>query len=141
MKNKINTLAIFISFVMLLLSVPPLFPYGYYILLRWVICGTASYFAYLSRRLNKKSWKRIMIVIALLFNPFLPVHLQRVNRVLVDTIVACLFIASLIKFKKDVKESILNVNLVKTVVIILFFAIVISVISYCYFIIKQEYTP
>lgn len=84
---------------------------------------------------------RMMIIIVLLFNPFLPVNLERVDRVLVDAIVACLFIASLIKFRKDNRESILNTKLVKIVAIVLFFAVIISVVSYCYFVIKQNYTP
>ena len=53
--------------------------YSYYTLLRFVVCGFATYFAFTAHRLGDDRWARpIMaanLVLALLYNPFLPVHL------------------------------------------------------------------
>jgi arginine exporter protein ArgO len=52
-------------------------PYGYYQLLRFVICGVSAYIAF-----NAYQWRKIWAVwlfgfIAVLFNPLIPIHLSR----------------------------------------------------------------
>ncbi|RLB06045.1 MAG: hypothetical protein DRN90_00630 [Thermoproteota archaeon] len=52
-------------------------PYSYYILLRWVVCGTAAYSVFKSIELKKSAWTWILGIIVLLFNPIIPVHPSR----------------------------------------------------------------
>jgi len=87
-----------ISAVMLLIAILPL-PYGYYTLLRWVVCISAVFSAWVSKELEKKSWLVLMAIIALLFNPIAPIHLDKGTWVVIDFIVAILFFVSITKIK------------------------------------------
>jgi hypothetical protein len=65
-----------IAVVMLLLALAP-WPYGYYQVLRFVVCGAAAYVA-----VTAYNWHKIWAVwlfgfIAVLFNPLIPIHLSR----------------------------------------------------------------
>ena len=64
--------------VALLLALAPL-PYGYYTLLRIVVCGAAALLAFNDfKRFGSVSfWVLLMGGIALLFNPIIPIHLSR----------------------------------------------------------------
>lgn len=96
-----NTVSI-ISFVVLLLAIPSIWPYGYYVLLRWIVAGSALYLVWVSYELEKKYWLFLMVVVSLLFNPFIPFHLDKETWVVIDIIVATLFLISIftIKLKK-----------------------------------------
>tara|TARA_B110000003_G_C16531279_1_gene489030 strand:- start:357 stop:644 length:288 start_codon:yes stop_codon:yes gene_type:complete len=50
-------------------------PSGYYDLLRWFIFGVALFAAYKNFQLEQTSWGIAFLVIALIFNPFLPLYL------------------------------------------------------------------
>ena len=65
-----------LAVAMLLIALAPL-PYGYYTLLRLVICGVSAYGAYLAHESRKSGWKWVLGLIALVFNPVVPVHLDR----------------------------------------------------------------
>lgn len=64
--------------VALLIALVPL-PYGYYTLLRIVVCGATSLLAY--NELNTSGavsmWGLLMGGVALLFNPIVPIHFSR----------------------------------------------------------------
>lgn len=66
-----------IAFTVLIIALIPGLPYGYYQLLRWVVCGFSCYGALLSHQRNRQSWKWVFVGLAVLFNPLLPVHLSR----------------------------------------------------------------
>lgn len=66
-----------IASVSLLISVIPDLPYGYYQLLRWLVCGSSCYGALLAHEKNKQYWKWFFVCQAILFNPILPIHLER----------------------------------------------------------------
>ncbi len=96
-KNVISIIAI----AMLLLAIPSgVWPYGYYILLRWVVTGAALFVLWASYELEKKAWIWIMGAVALLFNPIAPIHLNKETWVAIDFIVAGLFLISIFKIKK-----------------------------------------
>ena len=69
-------------------------PYGYYNLLRFVVCGVAGYAAFRASEIGKKGWGLTFVVVALLFNPVIPVHLGREAWVLVDLGIALLLLVS-----------------------------------------------
>ena len=73
-------------------------PYGYYILIRWVVCGVSAYSAVQARALGKTGWTWILGFIALFFNPVIPVHLGRQSKEiweLVDAAVGVVILASI----------------------------------------------
>lgn len=98
METKINKTPIVISIIMLFLAILP-FPYGYYILLRLIICGTSVYLTWFAKNINRQGWMWTMGFIALLFNPIIPIPLDKVTWSLVDLVVVILFIVFLVKIK------------------------------------------
>ena len=89
-----------IAAIMLLGALAP-WPYGYYQLLRFVVCGVAIYIAYVAY-----NWKKIWAMwlfgfIALLFNPLIPIYLSREIWQVVDVICAIFYIYIIATFKKS----------------------------------------
>lgn len=87
------------SIIMLLLAIFPL-PYGYYALLRLVVCFTGIFLAWHSYRMQKIPWVWAMGLIALVFNPVIPLHLDRGLWLIVDIVVAVVLGVFLFKFRK-----------------------------------------
>ena len=69
--------------------------YGYYVLLRWVVCGVAGFAAFRASRKNKKGWVWALAIVALFFNPIIPVHLNRETWAFIDVGVALLLLVSI----------------------------------------------
>jgi hypothetical protein len=89
-----NIIAI-IAGVVLILAIPPLWPYGYYQLLRWVVTAAALYIIYISYGLDNKKWIWLMAIIAILFNPIFSIHLTKGIWAPIDFVVAIIFFISL----------------------------------------------
>ena len=85
---------------MLLAAIPSIWPYGYYILLRWIICGISIFVAYNLYEWGYKGWVWILGSIALLFNPLIPVHLDKGTWVFVDLVVAGVYLVGIFKLGK-----------------------------------------
>jgi len=67
-------------------------PYGYYTLLRLVVTGVSLYAAFgLLEKGSVNFW--VMLAIAVLFNPLIPVHLSKEIWVPIDIIVGIYFAA------------------------------------------------
>ncbi len=81
----------FVPAAMLLIALAPL-PYGYYTLLRLVVCVSAGTVAYLSWP-KHAAWSVGFIVVALLFNPLIIVALDRGTWAPIDVGVAILYAA------------------------------------------------
>ena len=67
-------------------------PYGYYILLRWITCITSILVAFQAFEKNIDWAKVVFIVIAILFNPLAPIYLSRSIWIPLDIVTAILFI-------------------------------------------------
>lgn len=91
--NKIIKL---IAVILMLLVIYNL-PYGYYEFLRIVITGISGYLAF--KYFDKKiiGWSVTMTGIAILFNPVLPIHLDKSIWVFINIILAIVFIISIYK--------------------------------------------
>lgn len=88
---NIRWLAI-ISGVLLILAIPSgLWPYGYYILLRWVVSISAIILAYNYYNSKLTAWTLVFGGIAFLFNPIFPIYLDKQTWVIIDLIVAIIF--------------------------------------------------
>ena len=66
-----------ISILMLGWALSPSNPYAYYMFLRFVICGVSAYAAYLYYQKRNEGMIWILGGQAVLYNPFLRVHLDR----------------------------------------------------------------
>jgi len=84
---------------MLLLAIPAIWPYGYYTLLRWVVTATAIFLVWITYNLKKTFWLVLMGLVAVLFNPLIPIYLDKETWVIIDFIVAILFLVSIFKIK------------------------------------------
>ncbi len=85
-KNKPNEVKTWlaVSVAALFIGVLPM-PYGYYTLLRIIVCGSMVYLAYKSQYIDViKSHRIALIIIAILFNPIIPIHFDRMHWVLID---------------------------------------------------------
>ena len=81
--------AVVIAFLLLIGPFP--LPYGYYVFLRWVTCSMAGFTAYIAYQWEAKWAIWIFILIAILFNPVIPVHLTKEIWPFVDIICATIF--------------------------------------------------
>lgn len=70
--------------ILLILALGP-WPYGYYQLLRLIVCGASAFLAYREfKRRGVGVWTLSLGALALLFNPIVPVHLTRSAWAVID---------------------------------------------------------
>jgi hypothetical protein len=72
-------------------------PYGYFILLRWVVTAGAIIVVINAFDKNIDWAKTVFIFIAILFNPIAPVHLSREIWIPIDVVVGAMFIFAYFK--------------------------------------------
>lgn len=71
-------------------------PYGYYQILRWVVCWVTGYSVYLEYQKNHYPWTWAFGIIAVLFNPLASIHLDKDTWVVLNIITAGILIISMI---------------------------------------------
>jgi len=76
-------------------------PYGYYQMLRWVVCAVGIYVAYTAYRWGKVWVTWVFGFVAALFNPIIPVHLTKEIWQPIDFICAVLFSLGIIFLKES----------------------------------------
>ena len=86
--------------ILLLLAIPSWWPYGFYTLLRLVICVVSLYVAYSFYKSKLTGWTFVFGAIAVLFNPLFPIYLDKSSWVGIDFISAILFFVSAYSVKK-----------------------------------------
>ncbi len=91
--------------ILLFIAIFPIEEYGYYILLRWIVCLTAIYIAYFSYEAEKIYLTWVMGIIALIFNPLIPFYLGKDIWIVVDFIVAIVFGINIFIFKRKNKRE------------------------------------
>jgi len=106
LEKRPHLIPVIIAAIMLLLALAP-WPYGYYQLLRLVVCGVSVYVAFTAYNWQKqKMWATWLFgFIAVLFNPLLPIHLSREIWQPIDVACGILFIAIAIILNEPVKTS------------------------------------
>jgi hypothetical protein len=66
-------------------------PYGYYQLLRIVVCGSAAFTAFMAHE-NGKAWAMWLFVgVTVLFNPVVPIHFNRQAWSVIDLLTVIAF--------------------------------------------------
>jgi len=69
-------------------------PYGYYTLLRVVVCGVSVYVAYCGCKWSKPWATWVLGLVAVLFNPLILVHLPKEVWRAIDLATASIFVAA-----------------------------------------------
>ena len=75
--NIKKTLPQIVIVLMLLLALNPKNPYGYYIIMRVIVCAEYSYLCVLAIRSKETNWTWILGALAFTYNPIIPLHLNR----------------------------------------------------------------
>jgi hypothetical protein len=92
------TIARLVTAGLLLLALARL-PYGFYTLMRLLCCVVCAYGTYVAVERRQRTWMWTFGVVALLFNPFLPIRLDRSTWAIVDVCVALLMLWSCRSFR------------------------------------------
>ena len=79
-----------VSAVMLVLGVLT-WSWGYYDLLRLIVCGTAAYIAWCAKQEKGERLFWVMLIIAIVYNPVAPVHFERTVWILFNLAAAAAF--------------------------------------------------
>ena len=79
-------------------------PYSYYTLLRWVTSGSAVAAFMVGLQQKSVVWCWIMGMVALLFNPIIPIYLSRGIWAPIDIATAALFLVSIFSLKVKKEE-------------------------------------
>ena len=105
MKGRPHLIPALVAAIMLIIGIAPLSYYGYYQLLRWIVCGVAVFIAITSYRWGKMWAVGIFGVVAVLFNPILPIHLTKQIWQPIDAACAVLFVVSIPVLKEPAKSK------------------------------------
>ena len=80
-------------------------PYNFYVLLHWVCCAVFAVSAFTANEQHRKIWFWIFVVLAVLFNPIVPVHLKRDTWQVLDSgAVAVMVIAAIFFWHNPVDD-------------------------------------
>jgi hypothetical protein len=79
-------------------------PYGYYRLLRWVVCAVAIASALQLHGGRRLGWAWILGAVALLFNPLVPVHFEKATWRIFDGAAGVAFLGVLYLDRKGTKK-------------------------------------
>ena len=80
-------------------------PYGFFTLLRFVVFAISAYVAWMSYEAKKEKWVWIFGFLAVLFNPFIVIHLNREIWSVIDLIVGLFMIISVFVLKLENKPN------------------------------------
>lgn len=96
--NKKN-IAVIIAAAILFLALFGGWPYGFFTLLRFVVFATTAYVAWMAYEQQKEKWVWIFGFLAVLFNPFFPIYLNRDLWSIIDFITGVFLIISVFLLK------------------------------------------
>ncbi len=85
-------------------------PYDYYVVLRFVVSPVMAIGAFQAYALQKPGWLWLLAIMALLFNPIIPVHLTRHTWMPINIFCACLLVAVAFNLNQSINESIKQDN-------------------------------
>ena len=75
-------------------------PYGYYRVLRWVVCAVAITSAIQFYGGQRQGWAWFLGAVAILFNPLVPVHFEKATWQVFDGAAGVVFLCVLYLFRK-----------------------------------------
>src|SRR3989344_1318858 len=104
-QNKKKNIALLIAAAFLLVALFDGWPYGFFTLLRFVVFASSAYIAWMSYEAQKEKWIWIFGFLAVLFNPFIVIHLDREIWSIIDFIVGIFMIVSVFALKLGQKTQ------------------------------------
>src|SRR5690606_26448402 len=69
--------ALWLVAISVAIALVPTLPYGYYSVMRWVVCAACAWLALSSYRNGREEWAWAWGVVAGIYNPIFPVHANR----------------------------------------------------------------
>src|SRR5512132_3566730 len=99
MKPSIPRLAASAAALLLVLSLLPIWPSGYYLLLTYIVGITAVLMVVRAQEIRSQPWMMTWIVIAVLYNPIAPLRLPPSLYQLVNLVCAALFFLCMRRFR------------------------------------------
>jgi ribosomal protein S27AE len=81
-------------------------PYGYYVFLRWAVCVTCAYGAWVALRDNRTVWVWLLGAAALLFNPIVPIRMRREEWFVFDILGAGLLLAGAVALRNRINPDV-----------------------------------
>lgn len=87
------------SALVLFLSLLPVWPRGYYVLLRYVVGITAVWLVVRAEESKASTWVVLWIAVAIFFNPIVPMHLPPALHNGISLVCGALFLASIRRFR------------------------------------------
>ena len=100
-QRLLSKLPAIIPAVLLLAAEFGRWPYGFYTLLRLVVCGCSAYLAVKANSTRNVAWTWIMGGMAVLFNPILPIRIHRSDWRILDALAAVTLFVFVIVYKPD----------------------------------------
>lgn len=85
------------AIIILALAIPSIFPYSYYIILRWAVAGSSVYLCWYLWHFYRKDKSTLIIlflITAIIFNPFVPFYFSKETWVLIDLATIALLASS-----------------------------------------------
>jgi hypothetical protein len=103
MNNDVKTLSTAVRIVAgALLAVAILdLPYSYYNFLRMAVCGSSIFMIWYFYKAGLAGLAWVFVIPAILFNPFMPIFLDKSTWVSIDIIISGLFFGSLVALKYE----------------------------------------
>ena len=93
-----------VASLMLIVALNPDNPYGYYVLIRWVIFGIFAFLAFKALEEEKIEWVWILGITAAVYNPFIKAHLGRELWSIVNVLTVGIAVFSIFKLKGKKSE-------------------------------------
>lgn len=103
MKGRPHLIPALVVAVMLLIATMPL-AYEYYLLLRWATCGVSIFIAIKAYNWGRTWATWLFGIVAVLFNPLIPIHLTKEIWQPIDLICALLFGLSMLLLKEPTEK-------------------------------------
>lgn len=96
--------SVVVPIIALLWAMQPGNPYGYYVFLRVVVCGEAFVFFSIFAGEKREFLVMLFLGIAILYNPFFPVHLSREKWLVFDVATIIAFIVGFVLWVGGVRK-------------------------------------
>lgn len=108
-ENKKRNALLLIASIVLFLALFDGWQYGFFTLLRFVVCGATAYMAWKLYKEDRSGWSWFFGFIAILFNPIIPIHLSRDVWIFIDAITGILLLGSMIILRSQNRKTTLSV--------------------------------
>lgn len=83
------------SATLLLLSLFPIWPWGYHVLLSYVVGITAIVMLVRAEQAGARQWMIVWILVAIIYNPIVPLHIPWGARQVMNALCSALFVAGM----------------------------------------------